>query len=201
MPKFNKMYFPVDAIAKHEDFDVWYSDGERALRFEGPWEKESDRIAMIGRMGGQIGQIRPDNKALNYYLRHDRFEYEFQTRVIMEHYYVEGMLWDIHGSVSKPPVDFFQIKKNKNEVHVRKTLFKDHGECFEVTARDTATLRIAVEATVAMCIKEEYKGLSDPDEDERGGKKRGTFGKFFDFIQPKGVPYEKLYDEEGNPLG
>lgn len=78
MPKFNKMYFPVDAIAKHEDFDVWYSDGERALRFEGPWEKESDRIAMIGRMGGQIGQIRPDNKALNYYLRHDRFEYEFQ---------------------------------------------------------------------------------------------------------------------------
>lgn len=52
-----------------------------------------------------------------------------------------------------------------------------------------------------MCIKEEYKGLSDPDEDERGGKKRGTFGKFFDFIQPKGVPYEKLYDEEGNPLG
>ena len=51
-----------------------------------------------------------------------------------------------------------------------------------------------------MCIKEEYKGLSDPDEDERGGKKRGTFGKFFDFIQPKGVPYEKLYDEEGNPL-
>lgn len=26
---------PVDAIAKHEDFDVWYSDGERALRFEG----------------------------------------------------------------------------------------------------------------------------------------------------------------------
>ena len=57
MPKFNKMYFPVDAIAKHEDFDVWYSDGERALRFEGPWEKESDRIAMIGRMGGQIGQI------------------------------------------------------------------------------------------------------------------------------------------------
>lgn len=35
MPKFNKMYFPVDAIAKHEDFDVWYSDGERALRFEG----------------------------------------------------------------------------------------------------------------------------------------------------------------------
>ena len=100
MPKFNKMYFPVDAIAKHEDFDVWYSDGERALRFEGPWEKESDRIAMIGRMGGQIGQIRPDNKALNYYLRHDRFEYEFQTRVIKEHYYVEGMLWDIHGSVS-----------------------------------------------------------------------------------------------------
>ena len=111
MPKFNKMYFPVDAIAKHEDFDVWYSDGERALRFEGPWGKESDRIAMIGRMGGQIGQIRPDNKALNYYLRHDRFEYEFQTRVIKEHYYVEGMLWDIHGSVSKPPVDFFQIKK------------------------------------------------------------------------------------------
>lgn len=101
MPKFNKMYFPVDAIAKHEDFDVWYSDGERALRFEGPWEKESDRIAMIGRMGGQIGQIRPDNKALNYYLRHDRFEYEFQTRVIKEHYYVEGMLWDIHGSVSQ----------------------------------------------------------------------------------------------------
>ena len=100
-----------------------------------------------------------------------------------------------------PPVFFFQIIKKKNGVHVRVTPFKNHGECFEVTARDTASLRIAVEATVAMCIKEEYKGLSAPDEDERGGKKRGTFGKFFDFIQPKGVPYEKLYDEEGNPLG
>ena len=199
MPKFNKMYFPVDAIQKHEDFDVWYSDGELALRFEGPWEKESDRIALIGRMGGQIGQIRPDNKALHYYLRHDRFEYEFQTRVIKEHYYVEGMLWNIAGTVSKPPLDFYNVKKEKNEVHVRVTTFKDHGECFEVTARDISTLRIAVETVVAMCIKEEYKGLSDPDEDERGGKKRGTFGKFFEFIQPKGVPYDALYDEDGKP--
>ena len=199
MPKFNKMYFPIDAIQKHEDFDVWYSDGELALRFEGPWEKESDRIALIGRMGGQIGQIRPDNKALHYYLRHDRFEYEFQTRVIKEHYYVEGMLWNIAGTVSKPPLDFYNVKKEKNEVHVRVTDFKNHGPCFEVTARDISTLRIAVETVVAMCIKEEYRGLSDPDEDERGGKKRGTFGKFFEFIQPKGVPYDALYDEEGKP--
>lgn len=62
MPKFNKMYFPVDAIAKHEDFDVWYSDGERALRFEGPWEKESDRIGDDRRMAAKSAKSDPTTR-------------------------------------------------------------------------------------------------------------------------------------------
>lgn len=197
MTKFNKMYFPVDAIAKHEDFDVWYSDGTLALRFEGPWEKESDKIALIGRMGGQIGQIKPDNKALNYYLKHDRFEYELQTRYIFRHYFVEGMLWDIEGTPSKPPFDFVNVKSERKDGHVRITEFADKGSCFEVTVRDIATLRIAVEALVGILIKEEYKGLSNPVAAE---KKLSLVQKVSRFVQPKGLRYEQLWDEEGNRL-
>ena len=33
--KNNKVYFPVDAIARHEDFDVWYEDGDVFLSLKG----------------------------------------------------------------------------------------------------------------------------------------------------------------------
>ena len=38
--KNNKVYFPVDAIARHEDFDVWYEDGDVFLSLKGAWSGE-----------------------------------------------------------------------------------------------------------------------------------------------------------------
>ena len=73
--KNNKVYLPTDAIARHEDFDVWYADGETFLSIKGAWSKESDKAVIFGRMGGEMGQIKPDHKALTYYLQLERWEY------------------------------------------------------------------------------------------------------------------------------
>ena len=74
--KYNKIYFQQDAIAKHEDFDAWYEDGEIFLQFKCKkgWKREKDQVQIMGRMGGQVGLIRPDNRVLNYFIRYERFE-------------------------------------------------------------------------------------------------------------------------------
>ena len=92
--KFNKIYIQQDAIAKHEDFDAWYEDGDVFLRFTSKqgWSSEKDRVQIMGRMGGQVGLIKPDNNVLNYYIRYERWEYILHTIVIEHHYYIEGMV-------------------------------------------------------------------------------------------------------------
>lgn len=63
--KNNKVYLPTDAIARHEDFDVWYADGETFLSIKGAWSKESDKAVIFGRMGGEMGdQARPQGPHL-----------------------------------------------------------------------------------------------------------------------------------------
>ena len=56
--KFNKVYIPVDALARHEDFDTWYEDGDLFLHFacKKGWKSEKDRVQIFGRMGGQVGR-------------------------------------------------------------------------------------------------------------------------------------------------
>ena len=167
--KFNKIYLQKDAIARHEDFDTWYEDGERFYRFEskGGWKSEKDKISVIGRMGGENGQIRPDNRCLNYFLRFERYEYIMHPYVIFKHYYIEGMLWDLYGSAAEPPFDFVCETKtsyNKKDVHVKERLFRDKGMCYEIHVPDLTKLRVAVIALVAILIKEEWKGLSECEE-------------------------------------
>ena len=82
--KFNKVYGPVDALARHEDFDTWYEDGDLFLHFacKKGWKSEKDRVQIFGRMGGQVGEIKPDNRALVYDIMYERFTYRLHTYVI-----------------------------------------------------------------------------------------------------------------------
>ncbi|WP_172136988.1 hypothetical protein [Adlercreutzia sp. ZJ473] len=194
--KNNKVYFPKDAIARHENFDAWYEDGALFMRFESDWKFEKDTVAVIGRMGGEVGCIKPDHKVINYYLRSERYEHCLHTYTIFKHYYVEGMLWDMYGSLSNPPCDFITETKDrddKRDVHIKVVKFRDKGECFEIRVTDLTKLRLALIATVAIGIKEEWKGLSEGEEDPNP--------TFFQKIKRnvrgyKGKTYERVLQEE-----
>lgn len=194
--KNNKVYMPKDAIARHEDFDVWYGDGETFLSIKGEWSSEHDKAVIFGRMGGEMGRIKPDPKALTYYLKLERWEYVFHTLHLFKHYYVNGMKWQIDGSLSNPPFDFVNEEDGQKEVHVQLVNFKGHGECYEIRARDVAKLRIAVAAIIAMGIKEEYKGLSEGLKDPHASKlakaKRWL-------VEGRGIPYDQLPDLDERP--
>lgn len=167
--KYNKVYMPKDAIARHEDFDTWYEDGEIFMRFEskGSWESEKTPVRVIGRLGGQNALIKPDNRALNYYLQHERYEYTMHALVINKHYFIEGMVWDMYGSFQEPPFDILEetlTSFDHKAVHVRLKEFKNKGECYEIHVSDLTKLRIGVISVVAIGIKEEWKGLSEGED-------------------------------------
>lgn len=192
--KFNKVYFPVDAIAKHENFDAWYEDGDVFLQFmcKKGWKSEKDQVQIMGRMGGQVGLIRPDNRTLNYFIRYERWEYILHTYVIEHHYYVEGMVWDLYGCAHEPPFDFVEetmTSYNHKAVHVKTKEFKNHGLCYEVHVPDLTKLRIAVASLVAILIKEEWKGLSEGEEWESANVLERIKGRIF---ENKGYTYEEI---------
>lgn len=194
--KNNKVYFQKDAIARHENFDAWYEDGTLFMRFEADWKSEKDTVAVIGRMGGEVGCIKPDHKTINYYLRSERWEHCLHTYTIFKHYYVEGMLWDMYGSLQNPPCDFItetRDRDDKRDVHIKVVKFRDKGECYEVRVTDLAKLRLALIAVVAIAIKEEWKGLSEGEEDPHATLldkiKKNLKGN-------RGKTYERVLQEE-----
>lgn len=192
--KFNKVYFPVDAIAKHEDFDSWYEDGDIFLQFKCKkgWKSEKDPVQIFGRLGGEVGRIKPDNQLLNYFIRYERYEYILHTYVIEHHYYVEGMVWDLYGCAHKPPFDFVEetmTSFNHKAVHVKTKEFKNHGLCYEIHVPDLTKLRIAVASVVAILIKEEWKGLSEGEEWESANILERLKGRLF---EKKGYTYEQI---------
>ncbi len=194
--RFNKVYIPRDAIARHEDFDTWYEDGDLFYHFEGDWQTEKDRIAIIGRMGGEVACIKPDHLTLTYYLRLERWEHCFHPYTIFKHYYVEGMLWDIYGSFADPPFDFITESHTGDDMrdgHVKLVNFRNKGECFEVRVRDLNKLRMAVITVVAMGIKEEYKGLSEGEEKINASRWEKLKGRIF---TNKGFTYDQILAEE-----
>lgn len=191
--KNNKVYMRKDAFARHEDFDVWYADGERFLSIKGTWSNERDIVRIFGRMGGEMGCIKPDAKALAYYLKLERWEYVFHTRRIFEDYCVDGMHWQIDGSLGKLPLDFVNEEDFAKDVHVSEVPLKGHGECFEIRAKDVAKLRIAVASVIAMGIKEEYRGLSEGIADPGASKLAKAKNWLF---AGKGKTYEQLLAEE-----
>ena len=192
--KYNKIYFQKDAISKHEDFDAWYEDGDLFLQFKCKkgWKTEKDPVQIMGRMGGQVGLIKPDNRVLNYFIRYERFEYILHTYVIEHHYYIEGMVWDLYGSFNDPPFDFCEetlTSYNHKAVHVKLKNFKDKGLCYEVHCPDLTKLRIAVASVIAIGIKEEWKGLSEGEEWESANLLERLKGRIF---ENKGYTYEEI---------
>lgn len=191
------MYFQKDAIARREDFDVWYEDGTLFQRFEGDWSTEKGKIAVIGRMGGEVCHIKPDHLTLNYYLRLGRWEYCLHTYTIFKHYYVEGMLWDAYGSLADPPFDFVKENKDGETVqkacHVKLVNFRDKGECYEVRVKDVTNLRIAALAVVAMGIKEEHLGRSEGEENPNATRLEKLKSTIF---TNKGKTFEEVCAED-----
>lgn len=192
--KFNKVYIQQDALAKHQDFDTWYEDGDIFLQFKCKkgWKSEKDPVQIMGRMGGQVGLIKPDNRTLNYFIRYERWEYILHTYVIFHHYFIEGMVWDLYGSVQDPPFNIVEetlTSFNHKAVHVKLKEFRDKGICYEVHVPDLTKLRIAVASVVAIAIKEEWKGLSEGEEWESANIFERLKGRIF---ENKGYTYEEV---------
>ena len=62
--KNNKVYLPTDAIARHEDFDVWYADGETFLSIKGAWSKELSLIHIWPPPLRRVGRVEADGAPL-----------------------------------------------------------------------------------------------------------------------------------------
>lgn len=198
------MYIPKDALARHEDFDTWYEDGDLFLHFESKqgWSREKDRVQIIGRLGGQVGLIKPDNRALAYYIQYERYEYTLHTYVIGRHYYIEGMVWDLYGGFNDPPFNIVEetlTSYNHKAVHVKLVNFKNKGLCYEVHVPELEKLRIAVACVVAIGLKEEWKGLSEGEDREIGSRWQRIKNRVFEH---KGYTYDEIQSmiENDHPL-
>ena len=208
MTKFNKIYLQKDAlknaVENHQDFDTWYEDGELFLHFESKqgWTREKDHVQIIGRMGGQVGLIKPDNKAVVYEIKYERFDYRLHTYVINQHYYIEGMVWDLYGSFYNPPfalVEETLTSFDRKAAYVRLTNFKGKGECYEIHVRELEKLRLAVASIVAIGLKETWKGKSEGEDREYGTRLERIKRQIFD---EKGYTFEQIQEmiKEGHPL-
>ena len=184
-----KIYIPVDGIQRHEEFECWYEDGSLFCTVTGDFKAETDKVHLLGRTGGEIARIKPDHKALTMDVRVDKWTYRLRTYVIFKHYFFEGMLWQMFGSISNGRANFRNEDTSKNDVHiVRLRDFKGHGPCYEVRVKEIHKLRPAAAATVAMMVKEYYKGLSEGEGDE----KMNPVKKLWRLINDTGYTYEQL---------
>jgi hypothetical protein len=194
--RFNKVYIPREALSRHEDFDVWYEDGTLFFHAESDWKDERSPVSIINMHNAEMARIKPDNKALTYDIRVERYTYQLHTNLIFRHYFLEGMLWQMHGTPSKGHCHFTNEDTDKNDVQVSTVKFREHGECLEVKVRDIAKLRIAAVAVVAILIKEEYKGLSEGERDEDAP----WYKKVKQYFLEKGVTYEEVQKGITAPL-
>ena len=186
--KNNRVYMPVDAVDKREDFNLWYADGDVFLTVKSNWTKENDKVSIINRMGGELGRIRTDPQQVVYFVGVERYEYELHTYTIFDHYFFKGMLWDISGGLQDVPLDFRNEGTGKLDVRIGRVRFKDKGLCYEIKVKDLAKLRIAACCVIAMAIKESYKGKSEGEPVELKG-----LAKWKDRIfTNKGITYEEI---------
>jgi len=186
--KNNRVYMPIDAVDKREDFNLWYADGDLFMTVKSAWTKENDKVSIISRRGGEMGRIRFDPNALVYFVGVERYEYELHTYTIFEHYYFKGMLWDIGGGLNDAPLDFRNEGTGKLDVRISHVKFKDKGKCLEIKVKDLAKLRIAACCVIAMAIKESYKGKSEGEPVETKGLEKWKKRIFSN----KGITYEEI---------
>ena len=161
-----KIYIPVDGIQRHEEFECWYEDGSLFCTVTGDFKAETDKVHLLGRTGGEIARIKPDHKALTMDVRVDKWTYRLRTYVIFKHYFFEGMLWQMFGSISNGRANFRNEDTSKNDVHiVRLRDFKGHGPCYEVRERDS-------QAAPRCCRHRGHDGQGVLQGSERGRGRR-----------------------------
>ena len=189
--KNNRVYMPIDAVDKREDFELWYPDGTTFITVKGTWTREKDRVEIYNRLGGQMARIRTDPNELVYFVGVERYEYELHTYTIFEHYFFKGMLWDIYGSLQEIPLDFRNEGTGKLDVRIGSCKFRDKGRCYEIKVKDISKLRIAACCVIAMAIKESFKGKSEGEPEAE--KQLPAFQRFIKRITTnKGIPYEEI---------
>ena len=190
-----KVYIPIDAIERHEDFTIWYEDGYDfcTVHSEGDWKSEKDRIMMRSCIGGMIAYIKPDFRALTYDIQCDRYTYTLKPYTIFKHYHFQGMQWQMYGSPSDGKAHFLNEMTIKKDVYVFKVDgFKGHGPCYEVRVRDLNKLRPAVAAIVGILIKEHWRGLSIGEDDPT----ENLFIRLKKFVLETGYTPEQIEERE-----
>ena len=197
------MYIPVDALARHEDFDTWYEDGDLFLHFacKKGWKSEKDRVQIFGRMGGQVGEIKPDNRALVYDIMYERFIACTPTSSSIT---TTSRAWcgTCTAAITSLPTALSRRRLSAttaNRCACAASKVQDHGPCYEVHVLELEKLRIAVACLVAIGYKEEWKGLSEGEDRELGNLWQRMKGRIF---ENKGFTYEQIQQmiAEDHPL-
>lgn len=188
----NRVYMPIDAVDKREDFELYYADGDVFLTVKSDWTKEGDKVSILNRFGGELGRIKTDPQQVVYYVGVERYEYELHTYTVFEHYFFKGMLWDIRGSIGDPPLDFRNEGTGKLDVRISRVRFRDKGQCYEIKVKDLSKLRTAACCVIAMAIKESFKGKSEGEPEDV--KAMSAFKRFKRRIalSDKGITYDEI---------
>ncbi len=186
-----KLYAPIDGVHNRTDFEIWYEDNLPfcTVHGESGWKSEKDRVQLLGPTGGQIARIKPDFKALTYDVRVDKWTYVLKTYTIYEHYFFEGMMWKMYGSLKDAKQCFYNQDSRKKDVIIyRLDNWKDRGPCLEIRIRDRSKLRPAAAAVVAVMIKEDFEGLSLGE----GDPERNLLVKLKDYFFERGYTKEEI---------
>ncbi len=188
----NRVYMPIDAVDKREDFELYYADGDVFLTVKSDWTKEGDKVSILNRFGGELGRIKTDPQQVVYYVGVERYEYELHTYTVFEHYFFKGMLWDIRGSIGDPPLDFRNEGTGKLDVRISRVRFRDKGQCYEIKVKDLSKLRTAACCVIAMAIKESFKGKSEGEpEDVKAMSALKRFKRRIS-LSEKGITYDEI---------
>ena len=196
----NRVYLPVGAVDKREDFELYYADGDVFVTVKSDWKSEGSKVAIYNRFGGQMARISTDPKQVVYHVGVERYEYELHTYTVFEHYFFKGMLWDIRGSISDPPLDFRNEGTGKLDVRISRVRFRDKGQCYEIKVKDLSKLRTAACCVIAMAIKESWKGKSEGEPDDVKAMPALKRLKRRISLTEKGITYEEILARKAERL-
>ena len=188
----NRVYMPIGAVDKREDFELYYADGDVFVTVKSDWLSEGSKVDIYNRFGGQMARIRFDPKQVVYYVGVERYEYQLHTYTIFEHYFFKGMLWDIRGSISEPPLDFHNEGTGKIDARIGRVSFRDKGQCYEIKVKDLSKLRTAACCVIAMALKESWLGKSEGEPEDVKAMPAFTRLKRRISLTEKGISFHEI---------
>lgn len=186
-----KLYVEANGVDERRDFKIWYEDGFDFCDVHSlnNWLLETDRVHLVGPLGGLVGSIKPDHRALTYDVGVDRWTYTLKTMTIFKHYFFEGMMWKMYGGLRDGKACFYNQDTRKKDVYVYYLEdWKNRGPVYEIRVRDISKLRPAAAAIVAIMIKESYVGLSIGE----GDPNLGRIQKLIRSVRDTGYTYEEI---------